>query len=403
MSDGYAEGPEQDSPIPGKRQPFRKLFRRGGKTYVEPDASLIQTTVVEKGGWMRDFRKFIERNQIHYIVFFTLVLILTYVAASRYYPGYTEVITGIVATSIIVSAAASYSQAVADDRHHREWIHGAQFEFDEIDLGQEMDNLNLSRKVLQVRMTRVFLYEIRDYMRTEESALRIQLENDHVFDGLTKIHEVTSVDDTGRIFIGDKDGIPSGVVLQMGMPSADYVAERIKKARKDIEKNGNSYDDIQGFIRLHTAWGKVWDKMMKYQKEKHLHIIDVDGSPEWAKKYFLALEKSSLPYWSDRPEKGEVGMSFFHSMPPEARLPIMLRLKRDYDEIKHEKVQMAIQRQSDLLDNRVFAILEVLKMLGIMDEEIEKILAQKKISLTSVEDREIMLKIEEAKKAAGEQ
>jgi Zn-dependent M16 (insulinase) family peptidase len=64
---------------------------------------------------------------------------------------------------------------------------------------------------------------------------------------------------------------------------------------------------------------------------------------------------------------------------------------------------MAIQRQSDLLDNRVFAILEVLKMLGIMDEEIEKILAQKKISLTSVEDREIMLKIEEAKKAAGEQ
>ena len=128
------------------------------------------------------------------------------------------------------------------------------------------------------------LFEIRDYMKQDESKYRLHFENDEVFEGLTKIHEMTSgdidimvrlfntenigdgrdlynvcyfcgyetmhvpifdnideadddiikhiynkhyemtsVDNTYRIFTGEKNGIPSGVIFKLGMPSVDNV------------------------------------------------------------------------------------------------------------------------------------------------------------------------------------
>ena len=177
---------EQETPIPGQRSPFRIRGKKDNKTYVEPDARLIRTeTVQERGGWMYDFRKFIEGHHIHYYVFSLMVILLTYYTVQSYYPTTAPLVTGLMLTALIVAAAGAYHTALHEDKNHREWVHASRFEAEEVDLGPDLDDLHLSRKVLKIRTTDVRLYEIRDYMRTEESQFRVHFENDQIFEGLT--------------------------------------------------------------------------------------------------------------------------------------------------------------------------------------------------------------------------
>ena len=377
-----------DQPIPGRRSPFRILRKKDGKTYVEPDANLIRTEhVQEKGGWGRDLRKFIEGHHLQYFALFFVALILTYEAASHYYPLYAPLITGLMFFALIVSAMGSYSTAVSEDKNHREWVHAAGFEAEEIDLGPDLDDINVSRKTLQVKITDVRLYEIRDYMRTDESEFRLHFENDQVFDGLTKIHEVTSVDDTGRVFIGERDGIPAGVVFKLGMPSVDYVSKQVGKIKKEMENNGNKFDDIQAFAKMHKAWSKQWEYMQKFLHRKGINGFAMDDVPKWAKDYFFAIEKASLPYWEKDPKTAEAGLGYWHALTPEFRVPMLLRIQRDYNQIRGEKVQLITTRQSDKLEAEAKAVVDLLSMLGIVQEATKKILIQREASLTPLEDK----------------
>ena len=390
------EESENNGPIPGQRSPFRIRGKKDNKTYVEPDARLIRTeNVQERGGWMYDFRKFIEDRQIHYYVFAVMVMLLTYYAASQYYPNLTPLITGLMAFALIVAAGGAYHTALHEDKNHREWIHVSRFEAEEIDLGPDLDDLHLSRKIIKVRTTEVRLYEMRDYMRYAESEFRLHFENDQIFEGLTKIHEVTTVDDTGRIFIGERDGIPAGVVFKMGMPSVDYVSKNIEKVKKDLQKNGNKYEDIQAFAKMHKAWAKQWDYMQKFMKKKGVTAFSMEDVPKWAKNYFLALEKASLPFWRTDQKTGELGMGYFHELTPEVRLSMLLQIQRDYNQIRGEKIQLITSRETDMLDAEAKSVNDVLAMLGIVRSETDKILLQREMSLTPVEDKAMKDKKEE--------
>ena len=380
---------EEEQPVPGRKSPFRILRKKDGKTYVEPDARLITTEqVVEQGGWSRDFRKFIERHNIHYYVFGTLSVILAYEAAAHYAPLYAPLITGLMIFSIIAAAGGAHVTALKEDKNHREWVHLIRFEAQEIDLGPDLDDLNLSRKTLQVKVTSDELFEIRDYMKTAESKYKIEFINDQVFEGLTKIHEVTSVDDnTSRIFIGERDGIPSGLIFKLGMPSVDYVSKNLSKAKKEMEANGNNAEDLRKFAQIHKAWTKQWDFMQKFMRDKGLTAFSMEDAPKWAKDYFFALEKESLPYWGKDNKTGEVGLGYWHALSPEFRVPILLRIQRDYNQIRGEKVQLITTRASDKIEAQSKSAIDIMTMLGYTREAFKKMLIQRELSLTNLEDR----------------
>ena len=381
---------EEEQPVPGKKSPFRVIRKKDGKTYVEPDARLIKTEQVqEQGGWLYDFRKFIERWHIHYYIFSIIVVILAYEAASHYFPLYTGLITGLVIASLIVSNMGAYSTAVAEDRHHREWVHVASFEAEEVDLGPDLDDINVSRKTLQIKMTSVQLFEIRDYMRMDESKFRLHFENDQVFEGLTKIHEDTSVDNTTRIFTGERDGIPAGVVFKLGMPSVDYVGKQIEKVKKELNANGNKYDDIAKFAKMHKAWTKQWDYMQKFLRKKGVTAFSMDDVPKWAHDYFFALEKESLPFWNMDEKTREAGLGYWHALSPEFRMPMLLRIQRDYNTIRGEKVQLVTTRQSDKLEAEAFSANDILTMMGFTQAELQKVMVQMEMALTPIEDKAI--------------
>lgn len=393
-----SEQDSQDDPIPGQRSPFRRILSKNNKTYVEPDARLIRTeNVQERGGWLYDFRKFIEGHQIHYYAFAILVIALTYYGAAQYYPLLAPLVTGLMSFALVAAAAGAYHTALTEDKHHREWIHASRFEAEEVDLGPDLDDLHLSRKIIKVKTTDVRMYEMRDYMRLEESQFRVHFQNDQIFEGLTKIHEVTTVDDTGRIFIGERDGIPAGVVFKLGMPSVDYVSKNIEKVKKDMGKNGNNYQDIKDFAAMHRAWSKQWDYMQKFLKKKGITAFSMDDVPKWAKNYFLALEKASLPFWRSDGKTGSQGLGFFHELNPELRLSMMLQIQRDYNQIRGEKIQLITTRESDKLDAEAFSVNDVLSMLGIVQNETQKILLQREMSLTNIEDK----KVKDAKEEIG--
>ena len=45
--------------------------------------------------------------------------------------------------------------------------------------------------------------------------------------------------------------------------------------------------------------------MQKFMRKKGLTAFSIDDAPKWAKDYFFALEKESLPYWNmDKKNKG---------------------------------------------------------------------------------------------------
>ena len=387
---------DEETPIPGQRSPFRIRGKKDNKTYVEPDARLIRTeNVQERAGWFNDLRRWIEGHHVQYYIAAIMILALTYYTAHYYYPVLAPLITGLMAWALIAAATGAYQTALNEDKHHREWVHASRFEAEEVDLGPDLDDLHLSRKILKIRTTDVRLYEIRDYMRNEESQFRLHFENDQIFEGLTKIHEVTTVDDTGRIFIGERDGIPAGVVFKLGMPSVDYVSKNIEKVKKDLQRNGNKYEDIQAFAKMHKAWSKQWDYMQKFLKQKGITAFSMDDVPKWAKNYFFALEKASLPFWKSDPKTGDLGMGYFHELTPEVRLSMLLQIQRDYNQIRGEKIQLITSRETDMLDAEAKSVNDVLAMLGIVRSETEKILLQREMSLTPIEDKTVREKKEE--------
>jgi hypothetical protein len=113
----------------------------------------------------------------------------------------------------------------------------------------------------------------------------------------------------------------------------------------------------------------------------------MEDVPKWAKNYFLALEKASLPFWKADPKTGELGMGYFHELIPEVKLSMQLQIQRDYNQIRGDKIQMITTREADMLDAHAEGVEDVLSMLGIVHEEVKKILFEREMALTPMEDK----------------
>ena len=379
---------EEEQPIPGRKSPFRVLRKKDGKTYVEPDARLITTEqVVEQGGWARDFRKFIERWDIHYYVFLFLTSLAGYEVGQHYYPAYTGIIMGVVLSSIIVGNYFAHFSALREDRNHIEYIIVTSFEAEEINLGANLDDINVSNNIIKIKITRQEILEIRDYMKSAESKYKIEFINDQVFEGLTKIHNVTTDDDTKKIFIGERNGIPAGVIFKLGIPSQDYVSKQIKKLQKDVEANGNKYEDIQKVTSMYKAWRNMYKYINKYMEKKGMTAFPIDEKHKWEKDYFLALEKASVPFWKhDRNDK-EPGLEYWESLTPELKVPLLLSIQRAYNDVSGEKVRLIATREADKVEAQGRALEDLMDLMGITENALKKLLIQKENSITPIEDK----------------
>jgi hypothetical protein len=380
---------EEEQPIPGRRSPFRVLHKKDGKTYVEPDARLITTEQVhEQGGWLRDFRKFIEKWDIHYYVFLFLMTLGGYEAGAHYYPQYAGLITGGVLLSIVVGNTFAHSSALRDDTHHIEWVHVMSFEAQEVNLGANLDDINVSNNIIKVKITSDMLYEIRDYMKLAESKYRVEFINDQVFEGLTKIHEDTTVDPTERLFVGERNGIPAGVIFKLGVPSQDYVSKQVKKVQKEMEANGNKYEDIQKVATMYKAWKNMYKYINKYVEKKGMTAFPIDDRHKWEKDYFFALEKASIPYWKQDRNAKEPGLEYWDSLTPELKVPMLLSIQRAYNDVSGEKVRLIATREADKVEAQGRALEDIMGLLGISENALKKLLVQKENSITPIEDKE---------------
>jgi hypothetical protein len=74
---------------------------------------------------------------------------------------------------------------------------------------------------------------------------------------------------------------------------------------------------------------------------------------------------------------------------------MLLQIQRDYNQIRGEKIQLITSRETDMLDAEAKSVNDVLAMLGIVRAETDKILLQREMSLTPVEDKAMKEKKEE--------
>ena len=392
---------DEEQPIPGRKSPFRVLRKKDGKTYVEPDARLIRTEEVhEQGGWLYDFRKFIEKWDIHYYAFLFLIVTGAYEVGYHYYPAYTGIILGLVMTAITVGNYFAHSSAVREDKNHIEWVIVTSFEAQEVNLGANLDDINVSNNILKIKITKHMIYEIRDYMKLAESKYKVEFINDQVFEGLTKIHDASEVDGTERIFIGERNGIPAGVIFKLGVPSQDYVSKQVAKLKKEVEANGNNYEDLQKVTTMYKAWRNMYKFINKYMEKKGMTAFPIDDKHKWEKDYFLALEKASIPYWKQDRSKKEPGLEYWESLTPELKVPLLLSIQRAYNDVSGEKVRLIATRESDKVEAQGRALEDLMSLQGITENALKKLLIQKENSITPIEDKATQKALEEVENGA---
>ena len=360
---------EQDK-NPEDQGPFKKFRILGrGKVQVQPDPMAIRpvVTMEEKPGYTASFRRWVLRNHVQVYALFLIIAVLAYEVPAYYYPLATNYVVAILWSTLIFTYPFAYDWEKRRDQAHNVFVDEIRLQLKETTVGRQKGPNGVEQKVLISDATRRAIYLAKDYMFDPKEPNRIEKSGTQIVDtGWGKIVDVDYVDDSGRIIVGPGDGdIPSGMILKIAYPSRTELSKEVATAKKMAEEHVIPYSDFVQFKAHVEEYNAFRDTIIEEVNKKGFGLIDLDRMTKKQKSYFVALDKYSLPFWN--PKDGTMGLSDWLKMPASIKLPKVMTLQRSYDEIKNEKIDLILFRESDKQDNKVEAIIDVEDSLGVTD------------------------------------
>ena len=392
------ENNEQMNPNEGG--PFRpgRILGRN-KREVVPDPSLVVVSnVSDREGYGRAFRIWFLNHNGPLGLLLILILAASYEVPHHYYPQATNLVLGMVLFAIIGGWAGAYEYEKRQDRSHSVFVDEIQIQMRETTVQREKNKGgDIETKVLVPKFTRRAIYLAKDYMfeGKENDPYRIEKINCQIVGTFGKIIDVSFVDDSGRIIIGEGDGdIPSGLIVKMAYPSRTEMDDAVKKADRMRQKNAIPEGIFLDLKKRVDEYNHTRDEVFDFLKENSIGVIDITKLGKKERSFFVALDKYSMRYWNGTPEDA-ISLKEWKSMDPSIVLPKILTVIRDYDQIQAERIDLLVNRQSDKLEAQSKAIVDLITMMGFTQEAFSKMLIQREQSLTNLEDRVVKEKKEE--------
>ena len=381
--------PNSEKPNPDDIGPFRlgQVLRRGVRK-VEPAPQLIKTVHTEEHDtFWTHFRHWVLRNNVHIYALFLFVVGLSYYIPSRYYPDYTNIAFGIVFAALIITWPVAYEWEKKQDRSHAVIVDEFMMALKEIPVDFRKDDKGLEQRVLVSDRTRRAIYIGRDYQFDDKEPNRIEMKNAQIYDtGWGRICDVSYVDPSGRIIIGEGEGdLPSGIIFKVVYPSRTELSKSVKDA-DDLAKSGAiPYETFMEFKKRVDEYNKSRDEVIKYAGQKGLSLIDLERMSKKQKSYFAALDQYSMPFWKG--SKDEAGMGQLKSMPPSVLLPKILAITRMYNTLKANELDALINRESDKMEAELGGFMDLMAATGHTEEALKQYLVEQRKSLVAVQSK----------------
>lgn len=362
--------PDDQDQNPEDQGPFKKIRMLGkNKIQVQPDPSAIQpiVTVQEKAGYFASLRRYILRNHVQVYALFIFIAVLSYEIPVHYYPMATNYVVAIVWSALIFTYPFAYDWERRRDKAHNIFVDEIKLELKETTVARQKGPNGVEHKVLVSDATRRALYLAKDYMFDPKEPNKIEKFGAQIVDtGWGKIVDVELVDTTGRIIVGPAEGdIPSGMIIKIAYPSRTELSKEVAAAKKMADDHAIPYEEYVKFKAKVEEYNTLRDTIIEDASRKGFGLIDMDKLTKKQKSFFIALDKYSIPFWN--PEDGSMGLSDWLHMPASIKLSKALTLQKNYDEIKNEKIDLILFRESDKQDNKVEAIVDVEDSLGVTE------------------------------------
>nr|WP_276978186.1 hypothetical protein [Ferrimicrobium acidiphilum] len=376
-----------EMPNPNDSGPFRdgELLRDGVRR-VRPDATLIQTihTETHDSSWAR-FRNWALRNNIHVYLLFIIILFLAWYVPSRSYPELTDLVFGIVFAALIFTAPVAYEWEKRRDSAHIVVVDEWMSQFKEVAVGSQKTKNGVEQKVIVPETSRRAIYLGRDYQFDSSEPNRIEVKNAQVFDsGFAKVYDVSYVDPTGRIIVGEGSGdIPSGMVFKIAYPSRNELSKSVEKAERQAKEKAIPWDQFRRFKQAVDDYNHARDEVIRMAEKGNFELVDFEKLTRKQRTFFLALHQASLPFWTTD-GSGKMGLGEWKALPPSIVMPKVLELVNVASEGQRIKLNYTTMRESDMANARIMALLDLATIFGLTHEALMQYALEQQKNTTAI-------------------
>lgn len=382
-SDNERMNPDEGGPFSAG-----KIIGRN-KREVVPDATkLTIVNIQEKAGYLASFRQWFLRNNGPVGLLIILILGLAYGIPHTYDPQLTNLAVGIVVFALVSAFTLSYEYELRQDKHHNVFVDLIKIKLKETVVAREKAKEGgVETKVIVPKITERKIYLAKDYMFEGKTGdpYKIEKYNCQIVGTFGKIIDVSEVDETGRIIIGEGDGdLPSGLIVKIAYPSRTELSDEVKKADQLRKEGAIPEETFLEFKHLVDQYNHYRDGIIEMATRKGITMIDLERMSKKQRSFFVALDRDSTKYWSGT-GKDSVPLKDWKDMEPSILLPKLLNVLRDYTDLKSQKIDMLINRESDKDEAEIGSTLNLMRATGRSEEAFTQFLVEQRKGLVSVQ------------------
>ena len=378
---------EQMNPDEGGPFSLGKLLGRN-KREVTPDANKLQVlSLTDKEGLWRRYREWFLAHNGPLMLLVIFIVGLSYLLPERYDPQITNLIFGLVILAVFSTLIAAYEYEKRQDQPHNVFVDLIKIKLKETVVSREKNkDGSVETKVLLPKITERKIYLAKDYMFEGKAGdpYKIEKYNCQIVGTFGKIIDISEVDDTGRIIIGEGEGdLPSGLIVKVAYPSRTELSREVKEAEKLYKEGAVSQErflKFKGVVDQYNAWR---DKVIEMARTEGVAMIDIDAMNRKQRSFFVGLAKDSISYWKGE-EQDPISLKEWKAMDPAVATPKILAMMRDYNDIKAQKLDLVLNRESDKMEAELGATLNLMEATGQSQEAIKQYLVEQKKGLVTV-------------------
>ena len=381
---------EQLNPDEGGPFSLGKLIGRNRREVI-PDANKLQVlNLTDKEGLIRRGREWFLNHHGPLTLIIIFILGLSYAVPERYDQQLTNLVFGLVFAAIVMTLSAAYEYEKRQDLGHNVFVDKIKIKLKETIVSREKSkDGNVETKVLVPRITEREIHLAKDYMFEGKKGdpYKIEKYNCQIVGTFGKIIDVSEIDDTGRILIGEGDGdIPSGLILKVAYPSRTELSQEVKRAEKLYKEGAVDEKKFLKFKQVVDQYNLWRDQVIEMAQREGVAMIDLDAMSKKQKSFFVGLAKDSMDYWNGT-DQDAISLKEWKAMDPSVATPKILALMRDYNDIKAQKLDLVLNRESDKMESELGATLNLMEATGQSEEAINQYLVEMKKGLVSVTSR----------------
>ena len=381
---------EQLNPHEGGPFSLGKLIGRNRREVI-PDANKLQVlNLTDKEGLIRRGREWFLNHHGPLTLIIIFILGLSYAVPERYDQQLTNLVFGLVFAAIVMTLSAAYEYEKRQDLGHNVFVDKIKIKLKETIVSREKSKEgNVETKVLVPRITEREIHLAKDYMFEGKKGdpYKIEKYNCQIVGTFGKIIDVSEIDDTGRILIGEGDGdIPSGLILKVAYPSRTELSQEVKRAEKLYKEGAVDEKKFLKFKQVVDQYNLWRDQVIEMAQREGVAMIDLDAMSKKQKSFFVGLAKDSMDYWNGT-DQDAISLKEWKAMDPSVATPKILALMRDYNDIKAQKLDLVLNRESDKMESELGATLNLMEATGQSEEAIIQYLVEMKKGLVSVTSR----------------